>query len=126
MSTLDELWSDPAWREVFRLAALSTSRPVLGYAGSLAFDPFRIEAECAHDRGASFGKPWLVAVVLGQRYALLSGRCESTIGNGSDEWTDGSAVDVQIAETFQDLCRWAMTTEERERLGVDIEGRLDP
>lgn len=120
---INNLWADPAWRECFRLSMKATPRAVIGYSGPTDFDVWRCEYACCSVPGESFGAPYVAVLKTDDGlFALLSGRCDSTIGNGSDEWEGDSAVDVQIANSFQDIVKLAMSAEERERIGLDEHG----
>ena len=121
---IDHLWADRDWRECFRLANQATARGVVGYTGSTSFDAFDAYRTCATSEGASCGAPYLVVLAVpdetSARFAFISGRCDCTVGNGSDVWDDNCKVDVQIAATLTDLVRLAMTDEERGRLGFKL------
>lgn len=120
---INNLWADPAWRECFRLSMKATPRAVLGYGGPTDFDVWRCEYACCSTPGKSFGVTYVAVLKTPDgRFALLSGKCDSTIGSGSDEWMDDSSVDVQIAKSFSDIVKLAMSNEERERIGLDEGG----
>lgn len=123
--TLNAIWADPMWRELLRLARSVPARAVLGYdGGATALDPFQLDDVLfTPAAGRPFGAAYVAAFVdLERRFVLVSGRCETTIGNGTDRWEPDSVVDVQYAGTLVDLVRLAMTTEERERLDVAAHG----
>lgn len=125
--------SEALWRYDWATrATVFQTRPSEGYAGSVVpFDVADIERVIAADEG--YGDEWYVAECAAEdrkedaswiaalllkdgRYVMVRARCDYT------GWGCRAHGDSDFADSLDNLVRWAMTTEERIRLGFAVRG----
>ncbi len=111
MIDLQEFKDDYDWQEAF---AYGTPQPTQGYTGSL--EPFAI-ADVEHIYHASEGEndvsEWMVVARLRDgRFIYLEAGCDYT------GWDCQAWGQTWVAEDMENLLRWGLTEEARERFNI--------
>lgn len=110
--SLAQFVEDYDWGQAFEVSM--PPRATEGYVGSLdPFGPTDVTEIIAADEGQNDGDSWVGAFRLADgRFVKISAWCDYT------GWDCRSGGDAEVADSIDNLVRWALTNEERMRLGL--------
>ena len=110
--TLDEMRNDYDWQEAFYYA--KTIRTATGCKAD-GFSMADVVEILAYSIGENDGASWMMAGRLSDgRFFFLDAGCDYT------GWECKAGGDAQVADTLDNIVRFGMTEEARERLGFGV------
>ena len=116
LAELDDEWG--AWKYAFEYVEQDGAREVQpngitsGPNKNLAFSRENVVHVVAMEEGDNEGPTWIGVFKLDNgRYAFIEGGCDYT------GWDCQSYAEATVADTLDDLVRWALSDDDRQRLG---------